>query len=162
MSTVATKMSSISTKFQVGAAAFAVAGATALMPGAVANAAPTAPMPMAGLGSSLAECEVTGAGVACENPFANAGASAAPTAASAQPDVCNALFCVGKGLSEAENILVAEWNMIPLLPEAIQPIFYGFWETVIPEGQTGCLLGLMTKIDSYSTVTVGLTRGCSG
>ena len=152
------KVSKFSTKLQVGAAAFAVAGATALMPGAVANAAPAAPMPLAGLGSALGECDETDAGD-CENLLANASASASATA---QPDICNALFCVGKGLSEAENILVAEWNMIPLLPEAIQPIFYGFWETVIPEGQTGCLLGLMTKIDSYSTVTVGLTRGCSG
>ncbi len=158
MSTVGKKVSRIGTKFEVGAAAFAVAGATALMPGAVANAAPAAPMPLAGLGSSLADCEETAAGVACENPLAYAGASASATA---QPAVCNALFCVGRGLSEAENIIMAEWNMIPLLPEAIQPLFYGFWESVIPEGQTGCLLGLMTKIDSYSTVTVGLTRGCS-
>ncbi|MCH9730059.1 MAG: hypothetical protein K0U84_10360 [Actinomycetia bacterium] len=157
---MATKLSSINTKFQVGAAAVAVAGAAALMQGAVANAAPAAPMPLAGLGSSLGECDEIDTGE-CENPLANASAGASASA-SAQPALCNALVCVGKGLSEADNILVVEWNMIPLLPEAIQPLFYGFWESVIPEGQTGCILGLMSKIDSYSTVTMGLARGCSG
>ncbi len=156
MSTV----SNISTKIQVGAAAFAVAGATALMPGAVANAAPAAPMPMAGLGSSLAECDETDAG-ACENPLANASAGASASA-TAQPALCNSLVCFGEGYSEADNILVVEWNLIPLLPEAIQPLFYGFWESVIPTGFTACLFGATAKINQYSAVTIGATKGCSG
>jgi len=158
MSTVAKKLSSFSTKFQVGAAAFALAGAAALMPGAVANAAPAAPMPMASLGSALGECE-PGEDY-CVNPLAGAG-SGASASATAEPAFCNTLACFGAGLTNADNIVVVEWNMIPLLPDALQPLFYGFWEDVIPDGFTACLFGNTAKINSYSTVTVGFTKNCS-
>ena len=156
MSTVAKKLSSLSTKFQVGAAAFALAGAAALMPGAVANAAPAAPMPMASLGSALGECDANEDD--CVYPLAGAGSGAS---ASAEPLFCNTLVCFGAGLTNADNIAVVEWNMIPLLPDALQPLFYGFWEDVIPDGFTACVFGNTAKINSYSTVTVGFTKNCS-
>lgn len=158
MSTVATKLSSLSTKFQVGAAAFALAGAATLMPGAVANAAPAAPMLMASLGSALGECEPGEDD--CVNPLAGAG-SGASASATGEPAFCNTLVCFGAGLTNADNIVVVEWNMIPLLPDALQPLFYGFWEDVIPDGFTACLFGNTAKINSYSTVTVGFTKNCS-
>lgn len=159
MSTVATKLSSLSTKFQVGAGAFALAGAAALMPGAVANAAPAAPMPMASLGSALGECEPGEDD--CVNPLAGAG-SGASASATGEPAFCNTLVCFGAGLTNADNIAVVEWNMIPLLPSPVlQDLFYGFWADVIPDGFTACLFGNTAKINSYSTVTVGFTKNCS-
>ena len=158
MSTVATKLSSLSTKFQVGAGVFALAGAAALMPGAVANAAPAAPMPMASLGSALDECDVNDAG--CD--FTEVASARASASATAEPAFCTTLVCFGAGLTDADNILVAEWNMIPLLPSPVlQDLFYGFWADVIPDGFTACLFGNTAKINSYSTVTVGFTKNCS-
>ena len=156
-------MSKIGTKFRVGAAAFAMAGAAAFMPGAVANASPVAPAPTAGLGASIdALCDEADSD-ACLSPFAGVTASASASA-NAAPLLCNNVVCFGEGLPDPapENIAVFEYNLIPLLPEAIQPLFYGFWEDVNPNGFTACLLGATYRLDSYSTMTVGLTNGCTG
>jgi hypothetical protein len=114
-------------------------------------------MPMAGIGSSLDECDDADAG--CD--FTEVASARASASATAEPAFCNTLACFGAGLTNADNIVVVEWNMIPLLPDALQPLFYGFWEDVIPDGFTACLFGNTAKINSYSTVTVGFTKNCS-
>ena len=152
----------IGTKFQVGAAACAIAGAAVLTPGAVANASPAMPIPTAGLGSSLdALCDETDSGGDCLSPFASA--SAGGSANAAPTFLCNAAWCFGNIPEPApENIAVFEFNAIPLFPEAIQPLLYGFWEGINPNGINVCILGATYRLDSYSTMTVGLTRGCTG
>lgn len=152
--------SSIGTMFKAGAAACAVAGAAVLMPGAVSSANPVVPSPMAGLGSSLDLCEDTDAD-ACESVFA--AASAGGSANVAAGPFQNDFIWFGDIPDPApENIAVFEYNIIPLFSPAIQAAAYAWWESVIPNGINACILGATAKIDSYSTLTVGFTKGCSG
>ena len=153
-------LSNIGTKFQVGAAACAMAGAAVLTPGAVASASPIAPMPTAGLGSSI-NCEDVDSDT-CLADFAAASASGSANATAEGP-FRNNLIWIGEIPDPApENIAVFEYNIIPLFSPAIQAAAYAWWAEVIPNGINACLLGATAKIDSYSTLTVGFTKGCSG
>lgn len=157
MSTV-TKLSNVGSTLKVGATACAIAGAAVMMPGAVANASPVAPMPAAGLGSSLDTllCDEADS-EDCVSPFADASASifGAP--------LQNNFWWYGDIPDPApENIAVFEYNIIPLFPEFIQESAYAWWDAVIPNGVNACFLGATAKIDSYSTLTVGFTKGCKG
>lgn len=150
----------IDKQFQVGAAACAIAGAAVLMPGAVANASPMASMPTAGLGSSADALCDEGDADSCESPFAIASASAN---AAAEGPLQNNLIWFGEIPDPApENIAVFEFNIIPLFSPAIQAAAYSWWAEVIPNGVNACILGATAKIDAYSTLTVGFTKGCSG
>ena len=154
------KLLDVGTKFKVGAAACAMAGAAVLMPGAVASASPMAPMPAAGLGSSLDLCDDAEA-EGCESVLA--AASAEGSANVAAGPFQNNLIWIGPIPDPApENIAVFEYNIIPLFSPAVQAAAYAWWESVIPNGINACILGATAKIDSYSTLTVGLTNGCSG
>ncbi len=157
---VDSKLSDVGTKFKVGAAACAMAGAAVLMPGAVASASPLAPMPTAGLGSSLDLCDDAEAD-GCEEVLAAATAEGSANVAAGPFQ--NDLIWFGDIPDPApENIAVFTYNIIPLFPEAIQTAAYAWWDSIIPNGINACILGATAKIDSYSTLTVGLTKGCSG
>lgn len=152
--------SKMGAKFKVGTAACAVAGASALLPGAIASASPVAPMPMAGLGSSLDVCEDSDTDT-CERVMA--AASAEGSANVAEGPFQNNLIWFGDIPDPApENVAVFEYNIIPLFSPAIQAAAYAWWDSVLPNGINACILGATAKIDSYSTLTVGLTNGCSG
>ncbi|MCH9702960.1 MAG: hypothetical protein K0U76_16555 [Actinomycetia bacterium] len=154
------KLSDVGTKFKVGSAACAMAGAAVLMPGAVASASPVAPMPIAGLGSSLDLCDDAEAD-ACEGVLAAASAEGSANVGAGPFE--NNLIWIGPIPDPApENIAVFEYNIIPLFSPAVQAAAYAWWESVIPNGINACILGATAKIDSYSTLTVGLTNGCSG
>lgn len=152
-------LSNFGAKLQVGAAACAMAGAAVLIPGAVASASPLASIPTAGLGSSLDLCDESDA-EACESVMA--AASAGGSANVAEGPFQNNLIWLGDIPDPApENIAVFEYNIIPLFSPAIQAAAYAWWDSVIPNGINACLLGATAKIDSYSTLTVGFTNGCS-
>lgn len=153
--TVNATLSSIGTKLQVGAAACALAGAAALSQGAVAQASPSAPLPAAGIGASL-DCE--GADAAedlCLEPVSANAVGAGIFE--------NDFFWIGP-LPETppEDIAVIKFNLIPLFPEAMQLALYAWWDSVLPDGFQACVLGLTYSLDSYSTMTLGLTKGCEG
>lgn len=160
------KFSNLDGKLKAGAAAFAMAGAAAMAPGAVAHASPAVPLPAAGVGSGLeAVCEETDTGD-CLSPFAGVAASASASA-NLVPAVCTTAICFGEGLPAGypalpEKVVVLDFNLIPLLPEAIQPVFYGFWEDVNPNGFSACFGGVGGFLDSYSTLSLGIFNGCSG
>lgn len=153
-------VSDISKKFQVGAAACAIVGATALASGPIASANPGVPVPAAGLGSSLdALCEE--GDEACLSPFA-ASSDGRSNAMAASP-IQNDFIWFGAIPDPApENIAMFEYNIIPLFSQPIQDAAYAWWESVIPNGINLCVLGATAKIDSYSTLSVGFTKGCSG
>lgn len=153
-------MSSVRMAFQVGTAACAMAGAAVFMPGAVASASPVASMPMAGLGSSLDQCDDVDADP-CEGVLAVASAEGSANVAAGPFQ--NDFIWLGDIPDPApENIAVFEYNIIPLFSPAIQAAAYAWWDSVIPNGINACILGATAKIDSYSTLTVGFTKGCSG
>ncbi|MCH9733090.1 MAG: hypothetical protein K0U78_00805 [Actinomycetia bacterium] len=148
-------MSKVS-KLKVGTAACAMAGAAVLAPGALAHATPSAPMPLAGLGAS-ADALCDEADTECVE-FATASANAATN-----PIIQNDFWWFGPIPEDVpENIAVFEYNIIPLFTPEIQAAAYSWWESVIPNGINACVLGATAKIDSYSTLTVGFTKGCSG
>jgi len=158
----ALKLSDVGTKFRVGTAACAMAGAAVLTPGAVAYASPAASSaPTAGLGSSLtALCEEGDA--ECLSPFASASAGGSANAQAEGPFRNNFIWFGEVPDPAPENIAVFEYNIIPLFSPAIQAAAYAWWAEVIPNGVNACILGATAKIDSYSTLTVGFTKGCSG
>ena len=157
----ATKLSNVGTKARVGAAACAIAGTAVLTPGAVAYASPAAPIPTTtGLGSSI-EALCDEADTECLSPFAFASAEA--SAAATNPIIQNNFWWFGPIPDPAPvDIAVFEYNIIPLFSPAIQAAAYAWWESVIPNGINACILGATAKVDSYSTLTVGFTKGCSG
>lgn len=63
-----------------------------------------------------------------------------------------------------ESVSVFEYNAIPLIStgEEQNKYLYQWWESVVPDGFQACVLGATYKLDAYSTMTVGLTRGCAG
>ncbi|MGD9590872.1 MAG: hypothetical protein AB7V11_18465 [Pyrinomonadaceae bacterium] len=154
-------LTDIFSKFHLGAAACAVAGAAVLMPGAVAQASPAAPLPTVGLGASLDVCEEAEADD-CLSPFAAASASGTANAVGEGPFQNNFIWIGELPDPLPDNIAVFEYNAIPLLPQAWQDAAYAWWEEVLPNGFQACLLGLTYQLNSYSTMTVGLTRGCTG
>ncbi|MCH9669054.1 MAG: hypothetical protein K0U80_14530, partial [Actinomycetia bacterium] len=108
------KLSDVGTKFKVGSAACAMAGAAVLMPGAVASASPVAPMPIAGLGSSLDLCDDAEAD-ACEGVLAAASAEGSANVGAGPFE--NNLIWIGPIPDPApENIAVFTYNIIPLFP----------------------------------------------
>lgn len=147
------KISNIGTKLQVGAAACALAGAAALAQGPVAQASPLVPLPAAGLGSSAEVCDevVT---EECVSPFASANAVGAGLFE-------NEYFWFGPmPENPPEDVAVFKFNLIPLFPESMQEALYAWWESVLPNGFQACFLGLTYSLDSYSTMTLGVTKLC--
>lgn len=155
-----TTISDIGSKFQMGAVACAIAGAAALTAGPVASASPVVPLPAAGVGSSLAALCDEG-DEECLSPFAAASAGGS-NAVAAGPFQNNLIWLGPIPDDVPENIAVFEYNIIPLFTPGIQAAAYAWWESVIPNGINACLLGATAKIDSYSTLTVGFTKGCTG
>lgn len=154
------KPSNVCAIFKVGTAACALTSAAVLIPGGVASAGPVAPLPMAGLGASLDLCDDNDAET-CES--ITAAASAEGSANVAEGPFQNNLIWFGEIPDPApENIAVFEYNIIPLFSPEIQAAAYAWWDSVIPNGINACVLGATAKIDSYSTLTVGLSNGCSG
>ena len=153
------KLPNVGTAFKVGASAFAIAGASILMPG-VANASPIAPLPTVGLGASAdALCDEADSDD-CVGALAAAEGSAN---AVAEGPFQNDFWWFGDIPDPApENIAVFEYNIIPLFSPAVQAAAYSWWASVNPDGINACILGATAKVDSYSTLTVGFTKGCSG
>lgn len=160
MPAVAAKYSTIGTKFRVGAAACAIAGAAVLTPGAVAYAGPAAPVPTVGIGSSIsAPCDEAGS-VDCLSPggSARAGGSANITA---DGPFQNTLIRFGPIPNPPpDSIFLVEFNVLNALPNFLRVPLQGWFTQVIPNGVQACVLGATARVDKYGTVGVGVTRGC--
>lgn len=157
---VGSKLANGATVIKVGAAVCAMAGVAVWSPGAMASAAPIAPLPAAGLGSSLDLCDDTDA-EPCESMLAAASVEGSSNV-TAGPFQNNLIWFGDIPNPAPENVAVFEYNIIPLFSPEIQAAAYAWWESVIPNGINACVLGATAKIDSYSTLTVGFTSGCSG
>lgn len=155
-----TTVSNIGCKLKLSAVACAIAGAATLTSGPVASASPAVPLPAAGLGSSLSELCDEG-DEECLSPFA-AASTGGSNAVAAGPFQNNLIWIGPIPDDVPENIAVFEYNIIPLFTPGIQTAAYAWWESVIPNGINACVLGATAKIDQYSTLTVGFTKGCTG
>lgn len=154
-------VANIGSKFQVGAAACAIAGATVLVPGAVANASPAAPMPMAGLGSSLNTCDESDPDT-CLSPLAAASAGGSSNVAG-DPPFYSKYFAFGENPEVLpDNIAVFEYDLVAALNEPLRSAVEGWWYSVIPNGFTACVLGATYRLSPYGAMTLGLTKGCTG
>jgi hypothetical protein len=140
MSAVATTF----TKFQIGAAASAIAAAAVLTPAVVAHAVPAAPLPQS-LGSSLGSilCGLTGS------------TSCTPTS----PDgiLSNPLLWVGTpDKTPPPTTTILSFQPLSLLPGFVQPLF-GWFKNINLEV---CVAGAGVKVGPYGTVSVSLGAGC--
>src|ERR1700742_5019953 len=134
MSTVST----VATKLRIATAATAIAAAATLTP-AVAHAIPAAPLPAAGVGSTLGSGDVE----ACD------------------PSVSG--DCVAAALAAPGDPIVVPGNLVWLgspANEDFQPLFgIAFWN---PFGFNfeACLFGAAVVLGPYGTGFVGLGLGC--
>lgn len=161
MSTAAAKYSNIGTKFKVGTAACAIAGAAVLTPGAVAYAGPAAPVPTVGIGSSIsAPCDEAGSDD-CLSPGASARAGGSANISAADGPFQNPLIRFGPIPNPPPaTIFLVEFNVINALPNFLRVPLQGWFAQVIPNGVEGCILGATARVDKYGTVGLGITRGC--
>ncbi len=136
MSAVATTL----TKFQIGAAASAIAVATVLTP-VVAHAAPAAPLPQS-LGSDAGEllCDI----------FPSAGCT------QGAPIMGSFLWLGSQDPTPPPFTTIFSFQPLTLLPTFIQPLF-GWFNNINLEL---CVGGLAGKIGPYGTVSVSLGSGC--
>jgi hypothetical protein len=128
-----TTLSAVATNLRTVAAASAIAAAATLMPAAVANATPSVPVPLAGVGSSL-------------------GSTIAPC--DPNDEVC-ALAAPGSN-GPLQNPLV--W-FGPSNPN-FQPLFGIVFPNIFGLDFEGCLLGGAVHLSPYSGGFVGLGLGC--
>jgi hypothetical protein len=140
MSAVATTF----TKFQMGAAASAIAAAAVLTPAVVAHAVPAAPLPQS-LGSSLGSilCGLTGS-TPC-TPTSPGGILSNPLLWLGTPDT-----------TPPPSTTILSFQPLTLLPTFLQPLF-GWFKNINLEV---CVAGLAVKIGSYGTVSASLGAGC--
>jgi hypothetical protein len=138
MTTMASKFSAATTKFQVGVAACAVAAAASLTP-AIAEATPALPAPS----SPVTQLLATGPILSPAN-ISNIAQSTGwiwwgPT----RPD--------GPALTP-----IITFFPLNLVPGFLQPLF-GWFKNI---KFTMCFFGLNVRIGPYGTISAGFSRGC--
>ena len=151
-------MSTIVKKIQVGTAACAIAAASIFTPGAVAQAEPTvAPVPSAGLGSSVAS-------PACDPANSDCAAPSSPNARSslsvggASTIFQNPLWWFGApNPSAPPRTVIFQFYPLALLPAFVRP-FFGWFEAINFEA---CVGGVTLHIGPYGAVSGSYGRGCA-
>lgn len=177
MSTITAGFSTVGAKLQAGAAASVIVAAAVLSPAAVAYADPAAPVPMAGLGSSISlncdqvvspGCDAKGLPAPSSPSAGRQGVAAAipgghnVTTASPTGPFQNEFVWVGPIPDPVPDpIFLVQFNVINALPQLLRAPLQGWFEQVIPNGFQACVAGLTGRVDKYGTFSVGLTRGCS-
>jgi hypothetical protein len=155
MATLATKLSSVGTKMQLGTAACAIAAAAAL-PAVVAQAEPLVHVPTAGIGSSiLAECDQVGStDCAVSSPFA---ASSSSVSASHGNIFQNNLWWFGpQNPNRPPVTTLFSFQPLALLPSFVQPLF-GWFQNLNFEA---CIGGFGLHVGPYGTVSGGYSSHC--
>jgi hypothetical protein len=136
-------MSTLATKVRTTTAACAIAAAATLTPAVIAHASPAAPLPEAGVGSSLGAVTVN----SCD--------PAVPGSCALAPIVPAALPFLGGGGLESPPLI---WIGAPGNPN-YQPIF-GLTFPSFGLNFEFCIAGLGVRLGPYSTGFVGLSAGC--
>ncbi|QRZ08324.1 hypothetical protein JN086_08230 [Mycolicibacterium austroafricanum] len=140
MSTVAAKLSSVSTKFQVATAATAVAAAAALTPAVIANADIALPAPAAPAMSELA----------------NIAAAPALGAASIAQQAGWVWFGPADREGAPERTTILQFNTAALIPGFIKRWFGWLGQLNFQ----ACIFGISAVIGPYGTFSATISRGC--
>lgn len=150
-------MTAIGTRIQTATAACAIAAAAVLTPAAVANADP-APIPMAGLGSSVCDPSATLDCTAAVSPFASSSLSLIPLGA--PPNILqNGLWWFGTpNPAPPTQTTVFTFYPLALIPGFLQPLYSWFTQNLNFEA---CVLGVTLRVGPYGTVTGSYGHGCA-
>ncbi|MDT5356389.1 MAG: hypothetical protein QOJ56_4921 [Mycobacterium sp.] len=137
-------MTALATKVRSATAACAIAAAATLTPAAIAHATPGAPLPEAGVGSSLGTASVTTCDPAVPGSCALAPITTAP------------LFGGGGAAIAAPPFF---WLGSPGNPN-YQPIFGITFPNFFGLDFEACIFGLGVRLGPYGTGFIGLSAGC--
>ncbi len=146
MSTVAAKFATVGTRFQVGAAACAIAGAAVLTPAVAAQADIVAlPVPAAPAFSDVLASPVI-------TDFMAAPALGAGTAAEQ-----GWWWFWGPGPGEDGPTTFFEFTPLALIPNWIKPLYSWFTQNI---DFSTCVFGITLSIGPYGTTKLGYSTGC--
>src|SRR6478672_5434278 len=137
-----TTVSAVATKVRIATASSAIVAAATLVPAAVAYASPAAPLPQAGLGSTLAGGNVT---VAPCDPAV---------------DVCTPQVAATIGGSNADPILQSPAFWFGPANPNFQPLFGIVFPNFFGLNLEVCALGAAVHLSPYGTGFIGLGLGC--
>ena len=146
-------MIKIARTLRMGIAAFAISAAAAATTIAPAQAAPAAPLPTVGVGSSAANdiilLPVAPGGNANAGNNNRVGIAAAPA---------QRFFYFGPAdPNAAPKQTIFSFSPIALLPGFVQPLFGWFTQNLNFEA---CVGGLSAKVGPYGTFSVSIGRSC--
>jgi hypothetical protein len=149
-------MTGITARLQTATAACAIAAAAVLTPAAVANADPAAPIPIAGLGTTV--CDPSDP-VDCTTVSPFASPSASLIALGAPPNILqNGLWWFGApNATPPTQTTVFTFYPLALIPGFLQPLF-GWFSAINFEA---CVLGVTLRIGPYGTVSGSYGSGCA-
>ncbi|CAN3127736.1 hypothetical protein ACNUDN_07485 [Mycobacterium sp. smrl_JER01] len=146
MSAVATRLSTVGTKFQVSAAACAIAGAAVLTPAVAAQADIVGlPAPAAPAMSDVMASGMTASGFMAA-PLLGAGAI---------PEQW--WWFHGPGPGEDGPTTFFEFTPLALIPSWIKPLYSWFTQNI---NFSTCIFGITLSIGPYGTTKLGYSRGC--
>lgn len=150
-------MTAIRTRFSAGTAACAIAAAAAFTPVAVAHADPVAPLPMAGIGSSICDLSSTVDCTTTVSPFAG---SSAQLVFGPPPNILqNGLWWFGTpNPTPPTQTTVFQFYPLALIPGFLQPLYSWFTQNLNFEA---CVLGVTLRIGPYGTVSGSYGSGCA-
>ncbi|WP_029116598.1 hypothetical protein [Mycobacterium sp. URHB0044] len=150
-------MTAFRKRIQTGTAACAIAAAAVLTPSVVANAEPAAPIPMAGLGSSV--CVDPTDPAVCTTAVSPFASSAASLVLGPPPNILqNGLWWFGTpNPTPPTQTTVFTFYPLALVPGFLQP-FFGWFKAINFEL---CIGGLTLQIGPYGTVSGSYSRGCA-
>jgi hypothetical protein len=149
-------MTAIGTRIQTGTAACVIAAAAILTPAAVANAEPAAPIPMAGLGTSVCDPSEAADCTTAVAPFAS---NASSLFIGPPPNILqNSFWWFGTpNPNPPTQTPVFTFHPLNLIPAFLRPLF-GWFATINFEA---CIGGLTLRIGPYGTVSGSYSRGCA-
>lgn len=145
-------MNAIVQRIQVGIATCAIATAAVLTPTGVAKADPAPPMPLAGLGSSLSDCDEVDT-LSCVLAPGISANFAGPHSI-----LQNSLWWFGTpNPNPPTRTTVFQFYPLALIPGFLKP-FFGWFSAVNLEF---CIAGLTLRIGPYGAVSGSYGRGCA-
>ncbi|MCU1698755.1 MAG: hypothetical protein JWR34_4818 [Mycobacterium sp.] len=150
-------MTAIRTRIQTGTAACVIAAAAVLTPAAVAHADPAAPLPMAGIGSSVCDPTSTVSCTTSVSPFASSSAS---LVLGPPPNILqNGLWWFGTpNPTPPTQTTVLQFYPLALIPSFLRPLYSWFTQNLNFEA---CVLGVTLRVGPYGTVTGSYGSGCA-
>jgi hypothetical protein len=149
-------MTAIGTRIQSVTAACGIAAAAVLTPAAIANAEPAAPLPMAGLGSSVCDPSES-VDCATVSPFAT-GPSSFIALSPSSTIFQNGLWWFGTpNPNPPTQTTVFTFYPLALIPGFLQPLFSWFSSINFE----ACIGGLTLRVGPYGTVSGSYSRGCA-